>query len=198
MARSDGWSALFSTAFKQSRNPMVLVDDRRIQLDVNGACLKLLGYSRRDLIGQPLYRFVAGPSRASGQEWAAALAIGQFSGEGEMICADGTRIAVQYGAAREIVTGRQLVLFVALSTSRWGGKFRRTASTERDEGELSAREREVVRLIALGRSGPEISEELHIAHNTVRTHVSNSMLKMGARSRAHLVANALSRGVVLR
>ena len=54
-----------------------------------------------------------------------------------------------------------------------------------------------MRLIALGRSGPEISEELQIAHNTVRTHVSNSMLKMGARSRAHLVANALSRGVVL-
>jgi PAS domain S-box-containing protein len=198
MARPNGWSGLFSTAFKQSRNAMVLVDDRRVQIDVNGAYLKLLGYNRRALIGQPLYQFVAGPSRASGQEWAAALAVGQFNGEVDMICADGTRVGVQYGAAKEVVTGRQLVLFVALSTSRWGGRFRRTPSTERDAGELSAREREVVRLISLGRSGPEISEELQIAHNTVRTHVSNSMLKMGARSRAHLVANALSSGVLLR
>ena len=198
MARQAGWSGLFSTAFKQSRNAMVLVDHRRVQIDVNGAYLKLLGYDRRALIGQPLYRFVAGPSRLSGQEWAAALAIGEFTGEGEMICADGSRVGVQYGAATEVVTGRQLVLFVALSTSRWGGRFRRTTSSERDAGELSAREREVVRLISLGRSGPEISEELQIAHNTVRTHVSNSMRKMGARSRAHLVANALSSGVLLR
>ncbi len=197
MTRPNGWSALFSTAFKQSRNTMVLVDDRRVQIDVNGAYLNLLGYKRRALIGEPLYRFVTGPSRVSNQEWASMLAIGQFTGEGEMICADGTRVGVQYGAAREVVTGRQLVLFVALSTSRWGGRFRRTASTERDAGELSAREREIVRLISLGRSGPEISDELQIAHHTVRTHVRNSMLKMGARSRAHLVANALSSGVAL-
>jgi DNA-binding CsgD family transcriptional regulator len=55
-----------------------------------------------------------------------------------------------------------------------------------------------VRLISLGRSGPEIAEDLQIAHNTVRTHVRNSMLKLGARSRAHLVAKALSSGVALR
>ena len=47
MARQAGWSGLFSTAFKQSRNAMVLVDERRIQIDVNGAYLKLLGYDRR-------------------------------------------------------------------------------------------------------------------------------------------------------
>ena len=95
MGRQDGWSALFSTAFKQSRNAMVLADDRRVQVDVNGAYLKLLGYDRQALIGQPLYRFVAAPSRMSGQEWAAALAVGQFTGEAEMICADGTRVGVQ-------------------------------------------------------------------------------------------------------
>jgi PAS domain S-box-containing protein len=198
MARPNGWSALFSTAFKQSRNAMVLVDHRRVHVDVNGAYLKLLGYDRRALIGQPLYRFVAAPSRKSGEEWAAALAVGEFTGEVDMICADGTTVGVQYGAATEVVTGRRLVLIVALSTSRWGGGFRRTASSEREAGDLSAREREVVRLISLGSSGPEISDELQIAHNTVRTHVRNAMLKMGARSRAHLVANALSSGVLLR
>lgn len=198
MRRENGWSALFTTAFKHSRNAMVLVDARRVQIDVNGAYLKLLGHHRRAVVGQPIYRFVEGRSRASGEEWAAALAVGHFTGEADMVCADGTLVGVQWGAATEVVTGRQLVLFVAFSTSRWGPKFRRTTSSEREAGELSNREREVVRLISLGKTGPEIAEELHIAHNTVRTHVSNSMRKLRARSRAHLVANALSSGVALR
>jgi PAS domain S-box-containing protein len=198
VGRKDGWSALFSTAFKQSRNAMVLVDDQRVQIDVNGAYLNLLGYRREELIGLPLYRVVAGPSRASDREWAAALAVGHFAGEADVVCADGSRVAVQWGADTEVVTGRRLVLFVVLGTSRWGGKFRRTTSSPREAGELSEREGEIVRLISLGWTGPEIAEDLQIAHNTVRTHVSNSMLKMGARSRAHLVAKALSSGAALR
>jgi PAS domain S-box-containing protein len=176
---------------------MVLVDDGRLHVDVNGAYLKLLGYRRGELIGQPLPRFVAPLSRVSNQEWAAALAVGHFTGEAEMICANGSRVAVQWGADTEVVTGRRLVLFVALGSSRWGGKFRRTTLSVREAGELSEREGEIVRLISLGRSGPEIADELQIAHNTVRTHVRNSMLKMGARSRAHLVAKALSNGAGL-
>jgi PAS domain S-box-containing protein len=193
----NGWSGFFETAFRQSRNAMVLVDDRRIHVDVNGAYLNLLGYPRGRLIGEPLYRFVAESSRYSGEEWAAALAVGRFTGEADMICADGSRASVQWGASAEVVTGRRLVLFVALSTSRWGGRFRRTTSSARDEGQLSKREQEIVRLIALGSTGPEIADELQIAHDTVRTHVRNSMTKLRARSRAHLVANALGGGTLL-
>jgi PAS domain S-box-containing protein len=192
----NGWAGFFETAFRQSRNAMVLVDDRRIQIDVNGACLKLLGYPRERLIGQPLYQFVAEESRASAEEWAATLAVGRSTGEAELICADGSRASVQWGATAEVVTGRRLVLFVALSTSRWGGQFRRTTLPARDSAPLSKREQEIVRLIALGSTGPEIADELQIAHDTVRTHVRNSMTKLRARSRAHLVANALGHGAV--
>ncbi|MGH3340071.1 MAG: hypothetical protein ACRDPL_14770 [Propionibacteriaceae bacterium] len=34
---SEGWSSLFQTAFRGSRNAMVLVDDERCIVDVNGA-----------------------------------------------------------------------------------------------------------------------------------------------------------------
>jgi PAS domain S-box-containing protein len=192
----NGWSGFFETAFRQSRNAMVLVDDRRIHVDVNGAYLKLLGYPRGRVIGEPISRFVAERSRLSAEEWASALAVGESTGEAELICADGSRAGVQWGATVEVVTGRRLVLVVALSTSRWGGQFRRTALSERDAGSLSRREQEIVRLIALGSTGPEIADELQIAHDTVRTHVRNSMMKLRARSRAHLVANALGDGVV--
>lgn len=192
----QGWSALFSTAFKQSRNPMVLLDARRRVLDANGAYLKLLGYSREAVVGAPVFRFIAGGPLATPEQWAATVMTNHFTGEAGLLCADGSRVAVQWAATSETVTGRRLVLFVVLSTSRWGRQFRRAPQPE--SGALSEREREIVRLVALGSTGPEIADELLIAPGTVRTHVRNAMTKVGARSRAHLVAKALGDGLVLR
>jgi PAS domain S-box-containing protein len=197
MAHDQGWTGLFSSAFTQSRNAMSLVDEGRRHVDVNGAYLRLLGYSRDHLLGRPIWEIVRDGPQVHDAEWAAALAEGRFTGETELICADGTFVAVQWGATAEMVTGRRLVLFVALSTSRWGSRFRREPPPEPAGRELSAREREVVRLVALGASGPEIADELLISHNTVRTHVRNAMTKAGARSRAHLVARAIGGGLVL-
>jgi PAS domain S-box-containing protein len=194
---SKNWSRLFSAAFRQSRNAMVLLDERRRHVDANGAYLKLLGHGRDELLGQPIYRFVAGGPIASPEEWAAALASGEFTGEADLLSADGSTVSVQWAATAEVVTGHRLVLFVALSTSRWGRRFRREISPELESGALSEREREIVRLVALGRTGPEIADELHIAHDTVRTHVRNAMTKVCARSRAQLVAKALGDGLVL-
>ena len=196
MARDQGWTGLFSSAFTQSRNAMALVDGRRRHVDVNGAYLRLLGYSRDDLLGRPIWELVRGGRQLGDAEWSAALAEGRFTGKTELICADGHLVAVQWGATAETVTGRHLILFVALSTSRWGSRFRREPAPK-PRMDLSAREREVVRLIALGASGPEIADELMISHNTVRTHVRNAMTKAGARSRAHLVAKAIGEGLVL-
>jgi DNA-binding CsgD family transcriptional regulator len=58
--------------------------------------------------------------------------------------------------------------------------------------------REVVERVALGDTGREIAAELGIAHDTVRTHVRNAMAKVGARSRAHLVAKALGEALAER
>jgi PAS domain S-box-containing protein len=197
MSREGDWSELFGAAFKQSRNPMALLDDPRLVVDANDALLRLIGYARDDLLGKPGYRLVVGGPQLSPREWAARLAFGHFTGETELLCANGDTIAVQWGADIEVVTGRRLVLLVALSTSRSGRHFRRSAPRGRSLGQLSEREREVVRLVAHGRTGPEIADELGIANDTARTHVSNAMTKMGARSRAQLVANALGAGVIL-
>lgn len=190
------WPSLFSAAFTQSRNAMLLLDEQRRVVDVNGACIKLLGYRREQLLRRPVYDIVVGGPLATTAEWQRELAHGHFTGEAELLGADGSRIAIQWAATSEQVTGQRLVLFVALSTSRWGRRFRREQTADEASAPLSRREREIVALVALGQTGPEIADELRISHDTVRTHARNAMTKVGARSRAHLVAKALAEGLI--
>jgi DNA-binding NarL/FixJ family response regulator len=60
---------------------------------------------------------------------------------------------------------------------------------------LTAREREMVAWVATGRSNDEIARELVISPDTVRTHVSRAMVKLGARDRAQLVVFAYREGL---
>jgi PAS domain S-box-containing protein len=191
----QGLSALFSAAFTHSRNAMGLLDEQRQFLDVNGAWLKLFRYRREELLGEAASRFVVDGPEYSPAEWRKTLQAGGATGETRLHVADGGELAVQWAATVEVVTGRRVVLFVALSTSRWGRSFRRTPAS-RGEVPLTAREREVVQLIASGDTGPEIAEALHVSPHTIRHHVRNAMDKLGARSRAHLVARALGEGLI--
>jgi DNA-binding NarL/FixJ family response regulator len=60
---------------------------------------------------------------------------------------------------------------------------------------LTRREREVVTLVATGLTNDEIAEQLVLSPATVRTHVSRSMTKVGARNRAQLVVFAYRSGL---
>ena len=60
---------------------------------------------------------------------------------------------------------------------------------------LTPREREVLLLIARGRSNGEIAEELHMSGATAKTHVSRILSKLGARDRAQLVVIAYESGL---
>jgi DNA-binding NarL/FixJ family response regulator len=63
--------------------------------------------------------------------------------------------------------------------------------------ELTAREREVVALVALGLSNAGIAERLVISPATAKTHVSRAMGKLHARDRSQLVVFAYETGLVL-
>jgi len=58
---------------------------------------------------------------------------------------------------------------------------------------LTPTEAEIARLIADGRSNPEIAAELLLSRNTVRAHVSRILVKFGARSRREIAALAAGR-----
>jgi DNA-binding NarL/FixJ family response regulator len=61
---------------------------------------------------------------------------------------------------------------------------------------LTDREREVMALVAEGLSNDEIAERLYVSPATAKTHVSRSMIKLGARDRAQLVVFAYETGLV--
>ena len=62
---------------------------------------------------------------------------------------------------------------------------------------MTARERDVVRLVAAGHTNREIGDQLFISEKTVSVHVSNAMAKLGALSRYEAAA-AAERGPALR
>ena len=61
---------------------------------------------------------------------------------------------------------------------------------------LSQREREVLQLLAYGKSNKEIARELGIGAQTVKTHISHIFGKLGAADRTGAVALALRKGLV--
>ncbi|MFC4500921.1 helix-turn-helix transcriptional regulator [Streptomyces vulcanius] len=62
---------------------------------------------------------------------------------------------------------------------------------------LTAREEDVLRLLALGRSNRQIGEELFISGKTASVHVSNILAKVGAASRTEAVAIAYREGLLV-
>ncbi|MFI5912748.1 response regulator [Dactylosporangium sp. NPDC051541] len=62
--------------------------------------------------------------------------------------------------------------------------------------QLTRREEEVLTLLARGRANGQIARELHIAPQTVKTHVSNILQKLGASSRTQAALYAMRAGLV--
>lgn len=62
--------------------------------------------------------------------------------------------------------------------------------------QLTARELEILRLLAAGWSNAEVAQTLHLATGTVKNHVSSILLKLGVRDRTRAVLKAVELGLL--
>lgn len=115
------------------------------------------------------------------------------------------RAAMQGGARGYVLKeAEDAELLQAVRTVASGGTYlhpeiggRLLASTAAGASpELTEREREVLRLIALGHTNAEIAEQLYLSLRTVETHRANIHRKLGTESRVELVQHALEQGLV--
>ncbi|MGH3001723.1 MAG: response regulator [Gaiellaceae bacterium] len=96
-------------------------------------------------------------------------------------------------AVREIAAGGSYV-HPALGARMVAADARDRAAAESDP--LSDREREVMRLLALGHTNQEIASQLFISVRTAETHRAHIMRKLGLSTRAELVRHALAQGLL--
>jgi DNA-binding NarL/FixJ family response regulator len=97
-------------------------------------------------------------------------------------------------AIRVVAAGQSLL--APTVTRRLVEKLVRAPAGNALAGLLTAREREVLILVAHGLSNPEIAERERISHATVKTHLGHLLAKLGARDRAQLVIAAYEAGLV--
>ena len=97
------------------------------------------------------------------------------------------------GAIREVAEGRQYV-HPALGARLIAAEAEERSRAEEDP--LSDREREVLRLLALGHTNQEIAQALFLSVRTVETHRAHIMQKLRISTRAELVRYALSEGLL--
>ncbi len=99
-------------------------------------------------------------------------------------------------AVRTVAAGEALLSPTV--TKRVIKQFARIPRPEPPKGldELTARERDILRLIADGLSNAEIGERLYISETTVKTHVTHVLQKLGLRDRVQAVVMAYQTGLI--
>src|SRR5262249_40308813 len=70
------------------------------------------------------------------------------------------------------------------------------ASAKKTRGGLTAREIDVVRLVAKGHSNAQLARRLSISDHTLHRHVANILLKLNVRTRSAIVARAAALGLL--
>lgn len=115
-------------------------------------------------------------ARAGEAEGKARLSAGDRTAAAESL-ADAAERFEALGATHDAARCRHALRECGVSTP---------ALRRRGEGVLSARELEVARLVALGRTNKEIAEVLFLSRRTVETHVATVLRKLGVRSRTQV------------
>jgi PAS domain S-box-containing protein len=180
---------------------VVVVTDRRRCAEANEAACELIGLSRDEIVGRRLDSLMAPAMRGRlSHVWTAFAEAGGHAGP--FTLASGAEIQIQL--TPNLMPDRHLLVLSpigAAATPPSGEIAEPGHAAEREAPPSggrrpSARELEVLGLLAEGATDPQIAKQLGLSPATVQTHVRNAKAKLGARTRAQAVALVLERGLI--
>jgi DNA-binding CsgD family transcriptional regulator len=118
----------------------------------------------------------------------------------ERIVRDGVTFEIRYRIIRPSDGAERIIRSHVRSQVDSAGHPVRLLGTQQDVTDLvmvlSPRESEMLMLLAEGLSGEEIGDKLVLSPATVRTHIQNAMVKLGAHTRGQAIATALRGGEI--
>ena len=173
---------------------LLAADDDRQILRVNQRWCDLTGYEKDAVTAMRVDDLLAPESRPGIEmRWSDLLGAGLATARIVMLRPDHLRIAVRYGAFANVLPGVHVGAFLAEP-----GQDPRALGPARARraGQLTRREQESLRLVAVGMTTTAAAQQLGISPETVRTHVRNAMNKLGARTRAQAIAVAMRDGEI--
>jgi PAS domain S-box-containing protein len=186
------WSGDTDQIFEHSLNPAFLIDDERRYVDVNQAACSFLGLPRDQVIGRRFDEFLAPDIRGTVEvAWPDFLDLGRHAGFFSLQMPDGSVRKTMYSSIANVTPGRHLTVYLLEEGRRARGNGRAGTTSS-----LSPRQREVLELVADGKTSTDIAERLVVSPETVRTHLRNARLKLGASTKAQAVAIAMVRGEI--
>jgi DNA-binding CsgD family transcriptional regulator len=151
-----------------------------------------------DWIAEPYARQIAGDARGAAASWAARGCI--YESARALSESDDEALLRDALAELERLGGQPLARVVRQALRTLGASVPRgpRASTRENPAELTAREVEVLGLVAEGLRNAEIAERLVLSQRTVDHHVSAILRKLGARTRGEATAEAARLGLLAR
>jgi DNA-binding CsgD family transcriptional regulator len=184
--------------FVHSLNPMLIADDAGRFVDANAAACLFLRLPREAVCRLTISDLTRRSQRARMDAlWGALVTGGRARATGETVpwdlqMPDGTVLAVDLGGTPHFRPGRHLAIILFPAARALNERL--DAAPAQASTVLTNREREILTLVALGNTGVEIAAQLFLSPTTVATHVTNALVKLGARNRAHGIAIALQNG----
>lgn len=172
---------------------MVIADDERRYVAANGAACLLLRLPEEEILKLRIEALVSPRHRSSVAElWDSFLREGTQKGTIELAMLDGALVEVEYSATAHIEPGRHLAIWMFPP-----GLFEDSKPEQaRTRRVLTAREREVLGMVAMGMGSSWIAATLGVAPSTVDNHVRHCLQKLGARNRAHAIVLGLVAGEI--
>lgn len=183
-----------------SSRALLVVDDDCVCVEASlGACL-MLGVGRAEIVGRAVETLLEAESRQRfAHVWYAFRTSGGHAGPFALE-APASVVAVSATVSAEVLPSRHLIILDQTPTppepgADSPGGFPSLVEPPQPRSP-TAREREVLQLLAEGRTDSQIAELLELSPATVQTHVRNAKAKLGARTRAQAVAVSLRRGLI--